>query len=478
MGTHSKSAHPGPARRRRVDPGWVALIILFLISLPLVLPRLYASDSVKYFSYLHSLIFDGDLDFTNEYTYFMELNPQAISEGILKRDTTTDLPLNDAPVGTALLWAPAYLLTHGGVLLANALGAPIAADGLSRPYLQAVCYTSTAYAFAGLLLSYRLCRRFFSPFASALSVALIWLATPAFFYSHANPPWSHSASLFAVALFVNVWYSTRKKRTPAQFFLLGLLGGLVALVREQDGLLLLLPALEGLLAYIHILRSPAQDLQTSRGAALLALLGRHALLLGGVILAFSPQLAVYRVLNGRFAPNPAVSGKFTWWSPHFFQVLGDPHYGLLVWSPLTILALTGLFLLLRRDRLLVAALGLAFLAQVYIVGSFLTWQGLGSFGLRRFINCTIIFALGLAALITWAREKRVPAWALVVLGGLFVAWNAGLMANWVLYPEDRQAGLVWEHLPQRIFWEIPRQGPDFVRRLLFERRGLFENPGG
>ena len=474
MAVQSRSIHPRPARSSRVDPGWISLLILFVLTLPLVTPRIYATDSVEYFAYLPSLLFDGDLDFTNEYTYFHLLNPNAgIKEGFLdKRDPTTGLPLNIAPVGTALLWAPAYLLVHGGVLLARAVGAPVTADGLSRPYVLAACYASTIYAFAGLLLCYRLARRYVSAFAAALAVAVVWLATPAFFYSHASPPWSHSASLFAVALFVTVWHDTRERRTPAHFFLLGLLAGLVALVREQDSLFLLLPAVEGLVALTAVLRRRAWP-------ALLPLVGRYALLLLGVALSFSPQLAVYRILNGRFGPNPTVASKFTWWSPHFFQVLGDPHYGLLVWSPVFLLALGGLALLWKRDRLLAGALGAAFLAQVYITGAYLTWMGPGSFGPRRFINCTVVFALGLALLIAWAREKRVPAWVLAGIGAALVAWNAGLIANWVLLsPEDRQLGLAWDGLPRRVFVEIPRQGWDLIRRFLFERGSFYKNRGG
>jgi hypothetical protein len=300
---------------------------------------------------------------------------------------------------------------------------------------------------------------------------VIWLATPAFFYSHASPPWSHSTSLFAVALFLTVWHGTRKGRTRAQFLLVGLLGGLVALVREQDGLFLLIPAVEGLLAYGEIVRRRDWP-------ALVPLVGRHALLVLGSLSVFTLQLASYRVLHGYFGPSPIVGGKFNWFSPHFFQVLLDPHYGLLVWSPIVVLALGGLILLVRRDRLLAGVLGLAFLTQVYLAGAFLTWQSPGSFGQRRFVNCTVLFALGLAALIGWAREKGWPAWSLAGLGGLFVLWNAGLVAQWVLYPADREAGLLWDRLPRRLFVEIPRQAVDFVRRLLFERGSLYRNRGG
>jgi len=448
------------------------LIALFFLSLPLVTPRIYAVDSVEYFVYLPSLLFDHDLDFADEYAYFQRLNPHAGIEGVLnKRDPTTGLPLNVAPVGTALLWSPAYLGVHGVLLLAQALGAPVTPNGLSRPYILAVCYASTLCAFAGLLLGYRLCRRLFSPLASALAISVIWLATPVLFYSHASPPWSHSASLFAVALFVTVWQRTHVESSAQRFFLLGLLGGLVALVREQDGLFLLLPAIDALVAYIGALRHRAWR-------KLPALLGRHLLLAGGVALAFSPQLAVYRVLNGRFGPNPTVSAKFDWASPHFFQVLVDPHYGLIVWSPVVLLAVLGFVRLVRVDRRLGAGAMIAFLAQVYLAGCFLTWQGPGSFGQRRFINCAVLFALGLAALIAFARSKRWPGWLLVGLGSILVLWNAGLMANWILYPAERNAGLLWDRLPRRILVEIPRQAADLLWRLFLARHTLYRNPGG
>ncbi|MGC8872946.1 MAG: glycosyltransferase family 39 protein [Chloroflexia bacterium] len=472
MARSEKAGRPGFVRRLTADPGRLALLCLFLLSLPLVTPRIYAVDSVEYYVYLPSLLFDGDLDFGDEYAYFHERNPHAGIEGVLsKRDATTGLPLNVAPVGTALLWSPAYLATHGILWLGHALGAPVKPDGLSRPYILAVCYASTAYAFAGLLLAYRLCRRRFAPFPSALAVSVAWLATPAFFYSHASPPWSHSASLFAVALFVTVWDKTRVDSPAWRFFVLGLLGGLVALVREQDGLFLVLPALDALLGYSGVVHRRAWK-------DALPLLGRHLLLGTGAALAFTPQLAVYRVLNGRFGPNPTVSGKFDWASPHFLEVLFDPHYGLIVWSPVVLFALFGLLLLCRQDRRLGIAACLAFLAQVYLAGCFLTWQGPGSFGQRRFINCVVLFALGLAALIALAQKKGWPAGALVAVGGAFVLWNAGLMTNWILYPAERNAGLLWDRLPRRLFVEIPQQALDLLRRLFFARHTLYRNPGG
>jgi len=44
--------------------------LLFLVTLPAVTPRFYASDEVEFFAWLRSAVFDGDANFDNEYRYF------------------------------------------------------------------------------------------------------------------------------------------------------------------------------------------------------------------------------------------------------------------------------------------------------------------------------------------------------------------------------------------------------------------------
>ena len=50
------------------------LTAAFVLTLPAVTPRVYASDEIQYFSYLRSLWFDGDVSFENEYRYFYDRN--------------------------------------------------------------------------------------------------------------------------------------------------------------------------------------------------------------------------------------------------------------------------------------------------------------------------------------------------------------------------------------------------------------------
>lgn len=442
------------------------LVILFVLCLPLLDPRIYAVDSVEYYAYLPSLLFDGDLDFTNEYTRLDSMYPRAgIATGLLnRRDPLTDRPINVAPIGTAILWAPFFLVTHAGVLIARAFGMHVAADGFSPAYIRAIAFATACYGLLGLLLCYRLARRFTGVWPATVAVVLCLLATPVVFFMYVSPPWSHVPALFVTALFIVFWLETRGRRSARQWLMLGLLGGLLTLCREQLGLFMVLPALEGLFDYATLIAG-------RRWAAMRGLVVRHLLFLLAIALALVPQFLAYRFLNGRWGPSSHVSGKLDWLSAHFLATLIDPAHGAFLWTPIWLFALLGLALLWRRDRRLALMLAAAFIAQVYLNGAFLTWHLSGSFGFRRLIEATPIFVLGLALLLD---RLRLPRPVVVGLGVLLVAWNFGLIAQWSLPPRPIRAGLVWKGMLQRQL-ALPSEALEKLPQLLFERCKLVEN---
>ncbi len=491
----------------RRDRGLLVLLLLLLGGLPLVTTRIYASDEIKYFAYLHSLTFDRDLDFTNDYQHWIDSacrNDQPNKPStkcvqlhtLLKTNPTTGLPINEAPIGTALFWAPAFALAHGGVLLAQALGMRVAGDGYSQPYISAVCYASYLYGWLGLLLGYRLLRRLFDPFSALVAVLTVWLGTSAFFYMVITPPWSHAVSLFTVALFTTVWWTSRRPagRRPREWALLGFCAGAMMLVREQDALFLALPAVETLFRLWTMFRrrptrslpaapgragtqatSPAADSTArARPAEIRNAVVGWTILLTGAVITFIPQLIAYRVLGGRFGPSSTVGDKLNWLSPHALGVLVSPAYGLLPWAPVIAVALLGLLILARRDRELALALTLAFLAQVFIAGAFSTWQGKSSFGQRRFVNCTVLFAVGVGAALAWAQERGVRRSWLVALGVLALAWEGGLVVQYALWSSaQRQAGLSWPGiLADQI--GLPLRLPQIAWQFLTHRSAFFK----
>ncbi len=487
---------------RRLDRGILALLIVFVLTLPLFTPRIYASDEIKYFSYLHSIFFDRDVDFTNEYTHFYESNPKKYADfkkQVLDKPNEKGLPVNEGPVGSALLWTPFYGVAHVVALAGNAVGLKsFKPDGYSTPYTWAVTLGSLLYGFAGLIFAYLFCSNFLPRFYAAFATIIVWLASPVIFYLSLTPPMSHANSLFMISLWLWLWYRTRGWRVEADgtfvpglrrgsmWLLLGVLGGLMTMVREQDGTVLIIAAVESLYLYWHAWKqrsksSPQSPTLSPQSSVLI----RNLLFLFGLGLGLIPQFIVYLALNGKLGPSKTVGDKLQFFNPEVALrlpgLLFHPDHGLFWWSPVLLPALIGLLLMLRQRqlRLITIVLLAAFLAELYISASFQTWTMKGSFGPRRLIGISPAYIAGLGYLGWWlVQQKRgwkLPRRALLVIGALFVAWNFGLIIQFsaIRTEEDRQ-----RLDPARVvvdqFTAVPGKLADTTYKFLFDREKFYK----
>jgi len=396
---------------------FVCCVVTFLVAIPLprVDGQLIGSDGIYYYSYLPTLLIDHDLDFHNQYAQFMGEKP---GEGIpAARDIRN---FRKFAIGPAILWMPFFLVGHLLAILFNAAGYSISLDGTGYIYQAPTMIGSILYGFAGVLLVYRSCTRFFGRSCSAATAILIWLATNLIYYMIAEPSMSHACSFFATALFLDIWLRSRPLPDFKQWILLGLAGGLVALVRLQDVTWLALPFLDALWAMrtnmIKGLRSQWHCFLSFGAAALIV---------------FTPQIAVWHALSGTGIRSALSRGLFYWFDPELFNVLFSLKHGLYLWHPVLLLATGGLVLLYRRDRALPLFLALMFTAQLYLISAWHGWWGGHSFGSRMLISSLPALALGLAALIDWAARRNVLPVAGILACSLIV-WNALFFAQYRL----------------------------------------------
>jgi hypothetical protein len=464
------------SRIRSIDAGQLMLGVLFVLSLVIALPRVYATDEVQYYAWLRSVWFDGDVDFANEYTTFALLNPNSgIAESILKEDRIrekTGLYGNIAPVGSAILWAPWFIATDWllrGLHLVG-IGLDIAADGYSWPYQRAISYASAIYAFIGLLITYRIAQQWSSAFGARLATIGIWLATPLVFYMTIQMPFAHANGFFVTTCFIYSWLKTQQQPQSIKWWaVLGISAGGMFLVREQLILFAILPATSVLLTIIrHIrdkrIRTIGLDIRV------------WAIATACAIAMLTPQIAAYWLVNGEPRPASEVSGKLNLCSPHAIDTLIDfdttPEpicnvgtepvkiqpfsRGALIWSPILALAIIGMLMFTYRMPSIGVPFLLAFILQVWINGAFgTTWHLSGAFGFRRLIECSAIFVVGLAYLLTHL-EKRIHWSVLFVSIMAFVAWNMGLIVNATVFNNETnlRRGLTWPHVWQWQF-ELP-----------------------
>ena len=384
----------GRGRGGRID-GWrLALALAALVSLPQVHTRV-GGDGFEYYALAHSLVFDQDLRFDNE---FAGLGVQPVL-------TRAGEATSRFPIGLALLWIPSLLLSRIVALTLHGLGSAIDITGFAGFHQAAATVTSFALVVLGMALLERLLRRLFSPALAALTVLGIFFATPLHFYAVANPSMSHAASAAAATLVFFLWLEARGSSNPRPWLWVGLAGAVMSLIRIQDGVLLAMPALDLLLS--------------RRGARSLLLL------LAGPAAAGALQLALWwRMYGSGFLLLAAQQGHFGRPELNVVGVLFSARHGLFTWTPLYLVAFFGLLLWLVRERRLAALWLLGIAASVALNSLQWDWWGADSFGQRRLLGLTPLFALGLAQAFAWLERRPLApiGFALVLL----IAWNQQL----------------------------------------------------
>jgi hypothetical protein len=229
------------------------------------------------------------------------------------------------------------------------------------------------------------------------------------------PSMAHGLCFGVAAALLWAWDRARREPSRGAWIAIGALFGLLTLIRWQS-------------AVYALLILPLAALGLRRRTVRLSWLAAAA---GAALLAFTPQLLVWRVLYGAFVTNPQGEGYVDWRSPHFADTLVSADHGLFAWTPALALGVLGLILGLRRDPLFHAGALAVFVATTWVNGGVSDWAGSDAYGARRFDLVIPLLAPGLALVCgglaaAVARAPLLAPAAVILLAGL---WNVGLVTH-------------------------------------------------
>jgi hypothetical protein len=333
--------------------------------------------------------------------------------------------------------------------------------------VAAATWGSACYGALALIWSAAIARRLGG--RAGIAAVAAGLGTPLVFYMYVAPGMAHACSAFAVALFIWTWLRVRDAWSLTGTMALAAAGALMAMVREQEAFLVLVPALD--YAWSTVAAGGAPWATRLRAAGI-----RLAVAAVTFAVCFAPQAAAYLVLNGRLGPSPVIGAKMHWTAPWALPVLLSPEHGWVFWTPLAVLAVAGLFLVAVRPmahesgmRRMAVLLLVAVGTQVWVSGSVASWTLAGAFGQRRFVGLTVCLVVGLGWLLARAPGRGRLA---LVATALAVWWNLGLAVQFGAGWMDRQR----LDLPRNAyltFVEVPRHLPGLAYRYLFDRASFY-----
>ena len=360
-------------------------------------------DPAEYFAYLQSVFEDGDIQFSDDYLEFDPDTPTSHYEKL-----HTGYAPQIFAVGAPVLWSPFYL---AGKLYVAATGVE-ARDTELDLLIRFARFGSRVYAALTLFLVYFILLHFFPRGPSLLASLAAFFCTPFYFYGIYNVINSHAAGAFGVALFL--WYAlkTGSARKTGQWIVLGLLLGLAALIRWQNGVIVI---------WILIEQLPVLWEKIKARSGVLKQIGRYAVAGVFAIPVFLIQILIWTVIFGPFkTPLDFGANHVIWERPEIINLLFSSRHGLFSWHPITYLALIGIVLWLWKKTGPALGALLAFLAMLYLNSITGDWWAGDSFGMRRFVSMAPVFAVGIAVLIDriserWRRVGDSAAWVCVLL---------------------------------------------------------------
>lgn len=391
---------------------------------------LRGGDAQYYYALAHSLVFDQDLDITNDL-----------------RLTSRPVDLDPALDGT---WSEVRRRADGGFQMKHPLGLslievpPMVAGLAIRKAAEAMGYRTTAppgyspveifsvavgllvVTAAGLTAVFLLTAEICGRWPAAVGVAACWFGTSLFYYTAVHALMAHAASFGVLALLLAssrpLWQGRAVNRSIA---LVGV--GLAAtfLLRPQQLLvaLFLLPIL------LKTARTrPVREWGTGAAIGLAVCLVAVALQVGmnysqfGVLTpnGYSASGQSFLLPGG---PRPAF--------PFYYRlgvVLFDESRGLLIFSPVVVVAAIGFLRYWRRvPAYLWPAVGNA-VAQLLVIAAWRPLQG-DSFGARMWADNAFVVAFGLAFVLGGA--SGAGRWATATATVTCVIWTVYLMAQFM-----------------------------------------------
>jgi hypothetical protein len=329
--------------------------------------------------------------------------------------------------GMAVLYAPCFLVAH---VLAEPLGYP--ADGFSPPYQIAVAVGCLAFALLGLVLFRKVLLHFFDDRWTTILVLLIGLGTNWFqLTAWDGTLLTHPAlfTLYAWLLLATVRWHQRP--SWAQAIQIGVVLGLITLIRPSELVAVLIPLLWGLHAAAD--RRAKWKALTAHPLHLLAAAAVFAL-------AVAPQLLYWQATTGQWLfysyVNPGEGFDFA--TPHLRPFLISFRKGWFVYTPLMLFAIAGIAVLWKRIPQAFWAVLVFLFVDLWIVSSWSCWwYAGGSFSARSMVPAYVLLALPLGAFLQWTWERKTLRAPLLFTCSAFVVlnlfqtwqWTAGLLSK-------------------------------------------------
>lgn len=391
------------------------------------------SDVINYYSYLPAAFIYKDLS----YSFLENENNTEIASRFWPNTIEGGKKVEKMTMGLSFLYSPFFFLAHSYCNITDTY----TPNGFSKPYEMSLVFSSIFYLFFGLWYLRKFLLEYFSEWITSFVLIAVFMGTNLYYYTIVESAMSHTYSFSLIAIFlyqIKKWHDQPSLKRSA---ILGLIGGLIILIRPINLLILIIPLLYNVANWKDLNKKTLFFIKEWKHLLLMVCLG---------FLIIFPQLVYWKYATGHWIFNSYLDERFYFNNPHVLEGLFSYRKGWFIYTPMMLLATIGIFTLFKSNTLksYKIAIPVFFVLNIYFQYSWWNWWYGGSFGSRPLIDSYALMALPLGNLFSLIKIKRLLNWGIGIIVLIFLALNI---------IQTRQARLRiihWNGMTKRAYWSV------------------------
>ena len=348
--------------------------------------------------------------------------------------------------GMAFFYSPAFLVGHQ---VAKLTSHP--ADGFSKPYQFAVLLQSYLMVFLGLFFLRKLALSYFNDKLATIVILLVCVGTNFLQIVPANisSPHVYLFGVYAALLYlIQLWH---KKPLLKYSLFIGILAALMILSRPNELLFLLVPVLW-----------LGGQFKTYQQKALFFWNNKKHVFAAGIPLALfgMVQPLYWHYTTGEWIFDSYTNEDFKLLSPYLTEYLFSYKKGWLLYTPIMVFGLIGLFITIKKNRSIGIPILLFMVLNIWVLSSWDCWWYADSFSQRSIVQSYPLFIISFGYLLQEVKRTSViirgivyALISLMVVVNVFQVWQ---FENGIIHSQRMTKEYYWSIIGETDFYHADK----------------------
>lgn len=357
-------------------------------------------DVINYYQFLPATFDYGDLSLK-----FIDNDLSLLEWKFWPHKSPINKFTNKMSMGLSFMYLPFYLIAQFHSHITNQ-----PTNGFTPTYAFWLVFSSLFYIIVGFIFLRKVLLEYFNDNIVALTILSLFFGTNLLYYTTLEAPMSHAYSFSLFTIFIYYTIKWHKKTTIKNSIIIGLLLGLISLIRPTNLLIIIFFIFYSITSWSSIYN---KTILFINNWGKLLIIGLFSLII------WIPQIIYWKYTTGNFLYFSYQNEGFFFNNPQIIKGLFGFRKGWFIYTPIMLFAVTSIFLLLKKQKEFFLPILIFVILNIYIILSWWCWWYGGTYGQRVFIESYAILSIPFALLLSYGiktnRFTRITTFTFLII---------------------------------------------------------------